>query len=100
MTKFEVICINAKNKPADFPANLWIHEEVEVYKVTCVSKMALQPGVYGFVLAERTLPPHPFKYDTFDSRRFRPATEQDYLALEAVTALLEEVEERELITLD
>lgn len=71
-------------------------EGIEVYTVTKVLRMANQPGVLGFVLKERNLSSVE-KYDSFDSRRFRPMTEQDRLDIAQAEKLLEELELSELL---
>lgn len=91
MNKFQVVCVDDKNRPTEIPVHLWIEKE-EMYTVKSVQKMVNQPGVIGLVLAEIDLPVE-CPYDSFRSTRFRPATEDDYAAIEAVKALLEEVEE-------
>jgi hypothetical protein len=91
MDKFQVVCVDAKNRPKEIPAHLWLESE-ELYTVKSVQKMENQPGVIGLVLVEIDLPLE-CPYDSFRSDRFRPATEDDYAAIEAVKALLEEVEE-------
>jgi hypothetical protein len=88
----KVVCVNARNKPADFPSHLWVVERVEIYTVVEMKVMVKQPGVLGFVLKERDLSGLT-KYDSFDSRRFRPATEQDFEDIDRAQVLLEELEE-------
>lgn len=78
----KVVCVNAKNKPSDFPSTFWIEEE-ELYTVTKVQKMAAQKNAIAFVLAEITLP-EDCTYDSFLASRFRLASEDDLLAAEAL----------------
>jgi len=59
--------------------------------IQSVQKMAMQGNVLGLVLDEISLPVV-CPYDCFLSERFRPATDDDLDAIEAVKALLEEVE--------
>lgn len=99
MEKFAVVCINAKNRPADFPENLWIVERTELYHVIAVKRMVMQPGTYGFVLEERDLSGLT-TYDSFSHHRFRPATDEDKLAIEEMEALFKEITEDELVFLD
>lgn len=93
--QFKVVCINSKNIPADFPRQYWIEQD-ETYTVTMVSNMAKQPGVVGFQLAEVQIPTM-CKYQHFVSSRFRPFTQDDADAFEAVKELLWEVEEENLV---
>jgi hypothetical protein len=95
--RFKVVCINNKNKPVEIPAMFWLEKD-EMYTVVSVQKMAKQPGKFGFVLAELPLPEN-CPYDSFLSERFRLATEDDFEAMEAVKALLEEVEEGMFVNL-
>lgn len=95
--RFQVVCTDAKNRPAEIPQSLWLEKD-ELYSVTSVQTMINQPGKQGFILAELPLPKES-KYDSFLSDRFRPATEEDYEALEAVKKLLEEVEIGEFVHL-
>lgn len=97
MAKFKVVCINAKNKPLEIPSTLWLERD-ELYTVTSVQIMANQNGALGFKLAELPLPENG-KYDSFLANRFRPATEDDLDAIEAVKKLLEEVEIGEFVEL-
>lgn len=90
--RIAVICINDKKRPEDFPESLWVVADVELYHVTQVSKMARQPGIYGFKLEERDLSSIT-KYDSFDSRRFRPATDADLKLMEELEELMLEVVE-------
>jgi hypothetical protein len=99
MKKFAVVCINAKNRPADFPEHLWIAERTELYHVIAIHRMAKQPGTYGFVLEERDLSSLT-KYDSFAHHRFRPATEDDLEAIKEMEALFQEITEDELVILD
>lgn len=97
MGKFQVVCINAKNKSVTIPADCWV-EEQEIYTVVAVQKMALQGGTLSFVL-EEVAPPAHSPFDSYLSDRFRPATDDDFEAIAAVKELLEEVGEKELIYL-
>lgn len=97
MNEFKVVCINDKNIPAEIPAELRV-EAHEMYTVSGVERMFWQPGKIGLKLKELPFP-EGFKYSSWISERFRPATEDDYLALEAVAELLQEVEEMDLVPL-
>lgn len=96
--KIAVICINDKNRPTDFPESLWVVADVELYHVVGVNRMARQPGVYGFRLEERDLSSIT-KYDSFDSRRFRPATDADLKLMEELEELMSEVEDLQFVEL-
>lgn len=85
----EVICINDKNMPSDFPSGHWI-KEGEIYHVVEAMKMARQKGVYGFVLEEIKLP-EDSKYDSFDSRRFALVIRENDLADEIERSLNEDI---------
>ena len=87
--RFKVVCINDKGRPHEIPQHLWVERD-EMYSVLSVQRMAKQPGVMGFVLAEIELPANG-KFDSFDSKRFRPATDDDFNAIAALEQLLEEV---------
>lgn len=95
--KFKVVCINAKNKPSEVPESSWV-EEHEIYTVILVSRMAKQGMILGFKLAEVSMP-EGCKYQHYMADRFRPATEDDFEAAEAVRKLLEESLELELVEL-
>jgi hypothetical protein len=86
----KVICINAKNRPKDFPEHLWLVERVEVYTVTRVERMVRQGNTLGFVLKERELVGLP--YSSFLALRFRPATKRDEELIKEAESLLEELE--------
>jgi|688.fasta_scaffold1520735_1 hypothetical protein len=88
-----VICINAKNRPADFPEHLWLTENVEIYHIKSVFRKVHFPGVFGVTLEERDLTPIIDKYDCFDHRRFRPATEADLADHASMEELLESLVE-------
>lgn len=64
----EVICINDSNKPKEIPSDCWI-KEGEIYNVVQILRMERQKGIFGFVLAEISLPEN-CPFDSFDSRRF------------------------------
>ncbi len=88
----KVVCINNKNKPVEIPALFWL-EEQEIYTIDQVFKIEhnKQKGEFGVTLKEITLPKGG-KYETFNIKRFRPATPDDFDAIEAVQDLLEELE--------
>ncbi len=94
----KVVCINAKNKPNVIPSAFWL-EEQEIYTVEKVLKIEHkdQKNQIGFILKELTLPAG-LEYESFLATRFRPATDADFEALEAVEGLLEELEIGEFVT--
>lgn len=91
METFRVVCVNANARPAEFPAHLWV-EKGEVYTVVDAKYLAKQHMAMGYKLAEIELP-EDSKYKFFLANRFRPYTEDDALAEEAVAELLQEAEE-------
>jgi len=93
----KVICINAKNRPTDFPKELWLAEQVEIYTVKRVLRMPLQ-NTFAFDLKERDLSGLK-NYDGYDFRRFRPATEEDEKELAEAQRLMEELLTEELVLL-
>lgn len=95
--KFQVVCIDDSRKPSEVPASSWI-ERQEIYTVTMVSRMAKQGMILGFKLAEVSMP-EGCKYQHYMADRFRPATEEDFEAIEAVKKLMEESLELELLEL-
>lgn len=68
---FEVICINADNRPKRVSPYEWI-EEGKMYTVIEVSKMGLQAGRFGYKLKEVQLSDQSFPYEFYDADRFVP----------------------------
>jgi hypothetical protein len=95
----KVVCINSKNKPAAIPAKFWL-EEQEIYTVDKVFRIEHkeQKNAIGYTLKELSLPAGG-EYESYRADRFRPATDADFEALEAVEGLLEELEIGEFVTL-
>lgn len=91
---YKVICINDKNRPSGVPIENWI-ELGEVYTVIYASNMARQGMVLGYRLAEVSLP-SVGDYQYYLSLRFRPLTDDDLLAEEAVKDLIRETIEEDL----
>lgn len=62
------ICIDDKNRPADFPLSKWVKED-EQYRITAVY-LCLPQKVLGYSLYEKPCGPecHPYQY--FISTRF------------------------------
>lgn len=85
---FRVICVNSSNKPNDIPNTHWIKKD-EVYTVIQMDYLNVQNRVLGFKLEEINIDNY-FPYQYFLSSRFRPFTEDDANAEEAVKKLLEE----------
>ena len=92
MEPFQVVCINATQRPKEIPPQHWV-EKNENYTVVEVKTMKLQGGSLGFVLKELPLGPECFPYECFGAHRFRPLTEEDAeaaeFAKEAVAELFE-----------
>jgi hypothetical protein len=68
---FEVMCINADNRPKRVSPYEWI-EEGKMYTVIEVSKMGLQAGRFGYKLKEVQLSDQSFPYEFYDADRFVP----------------------------
>jgi hypothetical protein len=68
---FEVICINADNRPKRVSPYEWI-EQGKMYTVIEVSKMGLQAGRFGYKLKEVQLSEQSFPYEYYNSDRFVP----------------------------
>lgn len=94
MNGFKVVCIDDTRKPNGISQNNWLQKD-ETYTVTHVQVMARQAGVYGFRLKE-IQPDQKSGYDSYNSNRFRPYTEDDAEAERAVMKLMEEVDELQL----
>lgn len=88
-----VICINDKGRPADFTGD-WVEKD-EVYEVIAATNLA-NYGIPGFKLKGMRLDP-PYEY--YLSTRFRPYTQEDMEAEEAVKKLLEEIQEEQWLEL-
>lgn len=93
MENYRVVCINDKAKPSAIPSGSWI-EEGEVYTVIMASNMALQRMTLGYKLAEVSMP-RDCEYQYYTASRFRPYSDDDKLAEQAVEQLL--LEELQLI---
>jgi len=74
---FKVICINAKDRPNEIPASMWIVENRE-YTVTETIKCNPQGGLVGFKLAEVELKNcDPYQY--YACTRFAPLMPDEVL---------------------
>jgi hypothetical protein len=67
----KAICIDDTNKPEKIPITEWI-KEGEVYTITKVTRMGLQPNKFGVLLKEVQLSPSSFPYELYDAERFLP----------------------------
>jgi hypothetical protein len=68
---FEVMCINADNRPKRVSPYEWI-EEGKIYTVIEVTKMGLQAGRFGYKLKEVQLSEQSFPYEFYNADRFVP----------------------------
>lgn len=85
---FKVVAIDDSNRPNDIPTSKWIKKD-EVYTVIKMDYMNQQAGLLGFKLEEINIDDC-FPYQYFSANRFRPLTEDDVRAEEAVKELLKE----------
>lgn len=92
---FKVICINAKNRPKQIPAHLWVEKD-EVYTVIGAARLPLAGNKIGLKLAELDIS-ECFPYEWFMSERFRLPAEGELEAYESVSELIEETLGEELI---
>lgn len=83
---FKVICTNSSNRPNDIPTSKWIKKDEE-YTVIQMDYMNIQNRILGFKLEEINIDDC-FPYQYFSADRFRPLTEDDIKAEEAVKELL------------
>ena len=67
----KVRCINDENKPSIIPNSEWIKKN-EIYTVTSVKSMGLQPGKFGYLLKEIQLSELSFPYEMYAAERFAP----------------------------
>ena len=77
----KVICINSNNKPDQIPQEQWI-ELGQIYTVTQIITLALQPGKTGFLLKEVSLSPECFPYEFYSSDRFAQVVSLEEEAVE------------------
>ena len=84
----KIVCIDSDNRPNEIPINLWVVKE-DVYTVSKAEYMNIQNRLLGFELEELDINGC-FPYTRFAANRFRPYTEADDKAMEAVENLLEE----------
>ena len=85
---FKVICIDDKNRPDGIPISQWVKKNDE-YTVIKADFLNAQNRVLGFKLEEKNIDSC-FPYQYFAANRFRPKTEDDVKAEEAVQELLSE----------
>jgi hypothetical protein len=88
---FEVICIDAKDRPESIPTSKWL-EEGKVYTVIKVAKLMVQEGIIGFKLAELNIDDC-FPYQFFAANRFGIVIEESYNIEEELDRLLKEAKE-------
>ena len=93
----KVICINSSNKPNNIPDSEWIKKD-EIYTVTSVKTMGLQPGKFGYLLKEIQLSELSFPYELYDADRFIPLN-NPFLKQQKQTVSETVVEEEELLTI-
>jgi hypothetical protein len=86
MSEFKVICIDDTSRPNEIPTSKWIKKD-ETYTVIKAEHMNVQNRLVGFELAEIDINDC-FPYTRFSSNRFRPVSEDDIKAEEAVKELL------------
>ena len=85
---FKVVAINTQGRPNEIPTSQWIEKD-EVYTVLQMDYMNMQGRMLGFKLEEVNID-NCFPYQYFSADRFRPFSEEDAKAEEAVKKLLEE----------
>lgn len=85
---YKVECVNDQGKPNDIPNNQWIKKGNQ-YTVIKADYLNMQNRILGFQLEEVSLEGC-FPYLYFAASRFRPLTEDDINAEEAVKKILEE----------
>jgi hypothetical protein len=93
--RFKVVCIDNSNRPSGIKASNWIDKD-ETYTVVYACYMSRQNNIIGFKLNEVSLPVGG-EYEFFKAARFRPFSELDAEAEEAMFQLLQEVDEMELL---
>lgn len=91
----KVICINSSNKPGNIPDSEWIKKD-EIYTVTSVKAMGLQPGKFGYLLKEVQLSELSFPYELYSADRFMPL---DITPLKQEKQTVVETVEEELLTI-
>ena len=64
---FEVICINAKNRPKEIPPHLWLEKDK---RYTVISVGVTLDNKLGFQLEELELGEECFPFDCFNPKRF------------------------------
>lgn len=85
---FKVVAVNTNGRPESIPTSKWIVKD-EVYTVIQMDYLNIQGRVLGFKLEEINIDDC-FPYQYYSADRFRPFTEEDAEAEEAVRKLLEE----------
>ena len=65
---FNVICIDDSDRPNEIPLTKWV-KKGEIYTVTKIVFLNMQPGMVGFKLAELNIDEY-FPYQYFAQNRF------------------------------
>lgn len=94
MEPIKVKCIDAKNRPSEFPINLWVTEG-DIYHIVKLDKMHQMGGILGVQLAEIDTTNN-WPYTHFAFYRFRPVDEDGELTDEELEDLLDDVFVEEL----
>lgn len=85
--EFKVIAVDVQNRPNEIPISKWLVKD-EAYTVYQMDYMNIQNRILGFKIEEIDLSGY-FPYQYFSACRFRPFSEEDKKAEEAVKELLE-----------
>jgi hypothetical protein len=93
--RFKVVCIDNSNRPSNVDLSNWV-EMHETYTVIHASYMSRQNNIIGFRLKEVSLPAG-IEYEFFKAARFRPFSELDAQAEDALVQLMQEVDDLELV---
>jgi len=88
---FEVICLDARNKPNDIPSSKWVVEG-QKYTVIKVAKLLIQGGMVGFKLEELNIDAY-FPYQFFAASRFGLPVNQGFDVEAMLNKILEEAKE-------
>jgi hypothetical protein len=91
---FEVICVNAQNKPKEIPSHLWLEKDK---RYTVIGIGHTLDGAIGFKLDEIELTEDCYPFDCFNPKRFGiPAQDKSKTLEEELAELGIQVEEFEL----
>jgi len=90
---FEVICVNARNRPQEIPPHKWLEKDK---RYTVIGVAYALDGKLGFKLEEIELGDDCYPFDCFNTKRFGIPAQEDVMTLEdELSALGIEVEEFE-----